>query len=85
MDRILFHLVVAPEPLLASELARLVGRDPPLVRRTLSRLEAEGLVAKSRAGDRGPIGTWRWAATRRGEATVKPMLDALEARHAGGR
>jgi DNA-binding IclR family transcriptional regulator len=85
MDRILAHLVAAPEPMLASELARLVGRAPPLVRRTLRRLEAEGLAAKSRAGDRGPIGTWRWAATRRGEQRVRPMLDALEARRAGGR
>jgi DNA-binding IclR family transcriptional regulator len=83
MDRVLFHLVISPQPLLASELARLVGRPAPLVRRTLSRLEVEGLAVKTRAGNRGPIGTFRWAATRAGAARVKPMLEALEAQHAG--
>jgi len=74
MKDILVVLTCAPEPMLASEVARVVGRPPPLVRRSLSRLERDGLARRVRHSARGPIGTYRWGATPAGARAVEGLV-----------
>jgi predicted ArsR family transcriptional regulator len=73
MDTILLVLALSPAPLLASEIAGLVGRPTTAVRATLARLHEAGFAASEQIGTRGPVGTYRWRATVDGIALVAPL------------
>lgn len=73
MDLVLLILAASKQPMLASEIAPLLARDGNAVRATLSLLAREGLATKQLAGAKGPIGTYKWAATESGKACVSHL------------
>jgi DNA-binding IclR family transcriptional regulator len=75
MNEILLVLLAAPQPLRPSEVAEKVGRPTQYVRRSLATLERNGLAAKKRVGNRGPIGTYAWGVTKKGAESVQKFVE----------
>lgn len=73
MDLILLILTVSKQPLLASELAPLLGRDVTNVRASLALLASQGLAQREQVSDRGPQGTFRWRATPTGRTAAAEL------------
>lgn len=74
MDTVLIVLASAKNPVLASEIADYLKRDPNNVRSTLQLLHEAGLAQKVQVGTRGPIGTFKWLPTEAGRACVSELI-----------